>query len=232
MADTTLCPADDKLLETWANEQLQLKKQLIEVDQCNWQAYLPDIATNTPAKSDNRLKLVAGVDLSFYENDDRHALAALIVQSYPDFKLMYSDFEQVELEYPYKAGYLAFREAPPLLAMLRKLKEQSPELWPQVLFVDGNGTLHPRRFGLACHVGVQADIPTIGEQLTMEVVKQTSRASLLQGGQWFPLAGNSGLVYGAVIATALCCCRYRVPEPVRQADLLSRDYIRRHPQPS
>ncbi|KAI8053932.1 endonuclease V-domain-containing protein [Syncephalis plumigaleata] len=261
MTETTPSHADDALLEVWTREQLRLKAQLIEEDQCDWHAYLPD-ATHSQARSDERLRVVAGVDLSFYEDDERRALAALVVQSYPDFNILYKDFAQVELEYPYKAGYLAFREAPPLLNLLKKLKQQSPELWPQVLFVDGNGTLHPRRFGLACHIGVQADLPTIGigknflqipgegEQLTMDVVKRTSRATLLQGGQWFPLCGNTGLTYGAAVrsldnasnpifvsvghrlslatavATTLCCCRYRVPEPVRQADLLSRDYIR------
>ncbi|RKP24503.1 endonuclease V-domain-containing protein [Syncephalis pseudoplumigaleata] len=262
MSETTPGPASDTLLDAWTREQLRLKEQLVEEDRCEWRAYLPDDA-HPRARSDERLRLVAGVDLSFYEDDERRALAALVVQSYPDFRVLYTDFAPVELEHPYRAGYLAFREAPPLLALLRKLKENAPELWPQVLFVDGNGTLHPRRFGLACHVGVQADLPTIGigknflqiheegEQLTMDAVKRTSRATLLQGGQWFPLRGESGLIYGAAVrtldsapnpifvsvghrlslatavATALCCCRYRVPEPVRQADIMSREYIRR-----
>jgi deoxyinosine 3'endonuclease (endonuclease V) len=85
-----------------------------------------------------------------------------------------------------------------------------PSLYTQVLFVDGNGTLHPRRFGLACHLGVLADLPTIGigknflqisdegEQLTMDNVKKMAHDTLLHGGQWFPLVGKSGLVYGAV----------------------------------
>ncbi|KAJ3054203.1 hypothetical protein HK097_002426 [Rhizophlyctis rosea] len=101
---------------------------------------------------------------------------------------------------PYIAGYLAFREAPALLDLLTRLKETKPELYPQIAFVDGNGTLHPRRFGLACHFGVLADIPCIGvaknfleiptESLTIKDTKQVSREHLHGAGAWLPIVGK------------------------------------------
>jgi deoxyinosine 3'endonuclease (endonuclease V) len=120
-----------------------------------------------------------------------------------------------------------------------------------VIFVDGNGVLHPRKCGLACHLGVKLNVPTIGigkslyeiDGLTTIKVKQCLRegssSSLL-------LCGNSGTVWGAAfqatpnisnpiyisvghrisLTTAIMltrqCCRYRIPEPIRQADRISR----------
>ncbi len=60
---------------------------------------------------------------------------------------------------PYIPGFLAFREVPHLLSCFRELREG---FWPQVILVDGNGVLHPRGFGLASHLGVLLDLPTIG----------------------------------------------------------------------
>jgi deoxyinosine 3'endonuclease (endonuclease V) len=59
---------------------------------------------------------------------------------------------------PYVPGFLAFREADPIIRMVRRQMEADPSLTPDVLLVDGNGLLHPRRFGLACHVGLQVSI--------------------------------------------------------------------------
>lgn len=68
----------------------------------------------------------------------------------------------VQLTQPYIPGFLAFREVDHLLALLERLRASRPELVPDVIFVDGNGVLHPRGFGLASHLGVLARIPTVG----------------------------------------------------------------------
>jgi deoxyinosine 3'endonuclease (endonuclease V) len=116
-------------------EQLKLKEKLIEEDQYDFMI----VTDQTSVGSDNTapttlvgLHRVAGVDLSFYEDDEHHAVAALVVLSFPDMKVLYQDLAHVELHYPYRAGFLAFREAPPILELLQKLRHQSPELWPQV----------------------------------------------------------------------------------------------------
>lgn len=130
---------------------------------------------------------------------------------------------------------------------------------PQVLLVDGNGVLHQRGFGVACHLGVLTDLPCIGvakKLLQVDGLENNSlhkeKIVLLQaGGDMFPLMGNSGTVLGMAlkshdrstkplyvsvghrisleVAVRLThhCCRFRIPEPIRQADIRSREYIRR-----
>uniref|UniRef100_A0A8C9URE8 Endonuclease V n=1 Tax=Spermophilus dauricus TaxID=99837 RepID=A0A8C9URE8_SPEDA len=68
----------------------------------------------------------------------------------------------VSLTAPYVAGFLAFREVPFLLDLVQRLQEKEPDLMPQVLLVDGNGVLHHRGFGVACHLGVLTELPCIG----------------------------------------------------------------------
>lgn len=182
---------------------------------------------------------------------------------------------------PYIAGYLAFREVKPLLQLLSELKDTHPELYPQIILVDGNihtrslqctltlictgnGLLHPRQFGIACHLGVLSDTPTIGvaknflvipDELTdMHKIKDTYKELLLHKGDEYLLQGEkSQAIYGAAVRTSekapnpvfisqghrvslnsairivlATCPNYRIPEPIRAADLESRDYIRKH----
>jgi len=89
----------------------------------------------------------------------------------------------IKLKLPYIAGFLAFREVPSLLHILNKLKIENPDIFPQVLMVDGNGLLHMRDCGQACHLGVLADIPCIGvakhllwcDGITQQYVDETFR---------------------------------------------------------
>ena len=81
---------------------------------------------------------------------------------YPSMKLLYEDFEKETAEYPYIPGFLAFKEIPVYSILFERLKSTRPELWPQILLVDGNGILHTRGFGCASHIGVQMDLPSIG----------------------------------------------------------------------
>lgn len=126
--------------------------------------------------------------------------------------------------------------------------------------VDGNGLLHPRGFGLACHLGVLADLPTIGigknlhhvDGLTLSGVKQLLEAKDSFSKDLLTLTGSSGRIWGVAmrstwntskpifvsighrisLQTAVkvvgMTCKYRVPEPVRQADIRSRDFLRKN----
>jgi deoxyinosine 3'endonuclease (endonuclease V) len=69
-------------------------------------------------------------------------------------KLLYEDFEKETAEYPYIPGFLAFKEIPVYTILFDRLKASRPDLWPQILLVDGNGILHTRGFGCASHIGV------------------------------------------------------------------------------
>lgn len=163
---------------------------------------------------------------------------------------------------PYIPGYLAFREVHFLLELLAELRASQPKLLPQAILVDGNGILHPFRFGLACHLGVLSGIPTVGVGKTLHHVDGLSKdsmrsvsASLERVGQHAELIGHSGGVWGALLRTTSPAegnfkpvvvsvghglslasavalvwrtCKHRIPEPVRQADLRSREWLRAH----
>ena len=119
--------------------------------------------------------------------------------------ILYQDFEKETADYPYIPGFLAFKEVPAYKILFDRLKKDKPELWPQVLLVDGNGILHTRGFGCASHVGVIVDIPTIGvgktvfavDGLSKVGVKTMCEKTLLKGGDLVELVGDSSKVWGA-----------------------------------
>eukprot|EP01084_Bolivina_argentea_P258222 435232_1 len=174
-------------------------------------------------------------------------------------EVLYSILERVHLSVPYVPGYLAFREAPHLLHLISRLREERPDLEPDITLVDGNGLLHPRGAGLACHIGVKAHMRTIGVAKTFLAVDGLSRSKVKQearnhrqslSSSVVNLRGKSGKVQGAAVCfndsvaspifvsignrvsltTAVdvvkACSRFRIPEPIRQADIRSREALR------
>ncbi|KAG6409725.1 hypothetical protein SASPL_127767 [Salvia splendens] len=253
-----------QLLNQWIEIQESLKKQLITDDRFSWK--LPPICkgqTYEGAQDDRHsdrgkfLKYIGGADLSFSKNDPSIACATLVVLDASTLEVVHEVSNTVELRVPYVPGFLAFREAP---VLLRLLKNTALQLYPQVLMVDGNGLLHPRGFGLACHLGVLADLPTIGigknlhhvDGLTQHGVRQLLEANGDSCADVFTLIGDSGSTLGAALRSTVgslkpifisvghrislastieivkLCCRYRIPEPIRQADIRSRDCLRKH----
>ena len=81
---------------------------------------------------------------------------------------------------PYVPGFLAFREAPYLIELLNKLKDTKNELYPQLIFFDGNGILHNNGCGLASHLGVLLDVSTIGVSKTMFYVDGLTKVSIIK----------------------------------------------------
>lgn len=108
------------------------------------------------------MKLIGGLDLSFVPESTSAAVACLVVCSYPECNIVYEEFELVELTQPYVPGFLAFREADFLVDLLERLRAKNPSLFPQVVLVDGNGIFHQQGCGLACHVGLRANVSAIG----------------------------------------------------------------------
>mmetsp|Transcript_3605 Transcript_3605/g.7041 ORF Transcript_3605/g.7041 Transcript_3605/m.7041 type:complete len:342 (+) Transcript_3605:1144-2169(+) len=187
----------------------------------------------------------------------QRALAALVVMTFPELAVVYEDYQEVALEEPYVSGYLAFREVRPLAHLLRRLRAASPQLFPQVVFVDGSGVMHPNGLGHASHLGVVADVPTIGVTKKLLSVDGLHRAGVLESvrcpsaGPVAWLKGDSGRTWGAAlqgpegsrhkpifvsvghrlsletaVALVQACSKFRIPEPIRQADLRSRALIR------
>lgn len=250
--DQTLDPALLEIKRKWELEQKELKKKISLKDDSNVEKML--------SNPDSDTFYVGGMDISFVKGDDVNACAALVVCSFPDLEVVYEDYQMIQLTQPYIPGFLAFREVDFMIQLYNNVKENSTQYTPQVIMVDGNGILHPRGMGSACHLGVVLNVPCLGVAKNLfHIENDIDRneehmeqiASLKQSGDTFPLVGSSsGIIYGKALkscekatkpvyvspghkisidsATELVhrCSKYRVPEPIRQADLNSREYLR------
>lgn len=191
------------------------------------------VAESSPGK----IRLVAGLD-AHYQTGVGLAWGAAALLAWPSLELVESALACRPLDFPYVPGLLSFREAPALLAALACLSRR-----PDLLFVDGQGIAHPRRIGLASHVGVLANLPSIGvakSRLTGRfeppLPEKGAQSPLMDGdevigaalrtrAQVRPVFVSVGHRIGlkeAVALTLQASPRYRVPEPTRLADRLSR----------
>lgn len=118
------------------------------------------------------IKLVGGADVAWREST---AIGCITVHEYPSLRLLERSVSIVKSPFPYIPTFLSFREVKPLMAALLKLS-----IKPTILFVNGQGVAHPRRLGLASHLGVVADIPTIG--ITQKVLHGKARRPLTNVG--------------------------------------------------
>ncbi|EGG21116.1 putative endonuclease V [Cavenderia fasciculata] len=135
----------------WKNEQIQL---LSKLDKTNRVKKLPNGQLN--------IKYVAGSDISFAKGNKIDACASIVVMEYPSLKVVYESYKMIKLTQPYIAGYLAMREVDHLVALWQSLKRTHPQFTPDIMVVDGNGVNHMRGMGLACHLGILIDCPTLG----------------------------------------------------------------------
>jgi deoxyribonuclease V len=187
------------------------------------------------------IRLVAGLD-AHYQTSAGLVWGAAAVLAWPDLELVESALAAAPLDFPYVPGLLSFREAPALLAALACLSRR-----PDLLFVDGQGIAHPRRLGLASHVGVLAGLPTVGVAKSRLIGRFAPPAP--ERGAWSPLVDGSEVI-GAVLRSRArtrpvfvsvghriglgearrrvmqAAPRYRLPEPTRLADRLSRMHPR------
>lgn len=179
---------------------------------------------------------VAGVDMGF-EAAGTISRAAVAVLSFPDLQLIESAIAFRPTTFPYIPGFLSFREIPAIIDALETISTI-----PDLIICDGQGIAHPRRFGIACHLGVLIDIPTIGAAKSLLIGKHKELDAAR--GSWQPLKHRSQTI-GAVLrsrtatkplyisighrvslATAIdyvlrCTPKYRLPETTRLADKLA-----------
>jgi deoxyribonuclease V len=165
------------------------------------------------------------------------ARAAVSVLDYPGLDLVDQAIALRPTEFPYVPGLLSFREAPAVLDAIGTLR-----IAPDLLLVDGQGIAHPRRFGIACHLGVLTDLPSIGVAKSRLVGTYDDPGSTR--GDWSPLMDREEII-GAVLRTRpnvkplfvsighritletaiawvmACCTRYRLPQTTRQAHRLA-----------
>jgi deoxyribonuclease V len=162
------------------------------------------------------------------------ARAAVVVLSYPGLETLEIARAEKPLDFPYVPGFLSFREGPAVLAAFAKLTHT-----PDLLMFDGQGIAHPRRLGIAAHIGVLLDLPSIGCAKSLLVGRPTGELGP-DAGAWVELIDRREVV-GALVRTrrnvkpmyisvghkidlpgavqwVLACCRgYRLPEPTRRA---------------
>ena len=183
------------------------------------------------------VRIVAGVD-AWTEVAGERIWAAAVALRLSGLELQESAVVCQPAAAPYVPGFLSLREAPAALAALQRLRVR-----PDLLFVDGQGLAHPRRFGLACHIGLLVSIPAIGVAKSRLIGQYQPPGP--DRGEWTPLA-DDGETIGAVLRTCsntrpvfvsvghrislrtavayvlLCAPAFRLPEPIRLADRLSR----------
>jgi deoxyribonuclease V len=190
------------------------------------------------------INLIAGIDVG-YDHARDLAHASVVVMPLQTLKAIEQVQAFVPVPFPYIPGLLSFREVPAILAALAQLTNV-----PDLLMVDGQGIAHPRRMGIAAHLGVLLDIPSIGvakSRLTgrfeMPGEKKGEKSPLMHGTErlgtvlrsrdkvmpLFISPGHRVSVETATNITLRCLKRYRLPEPTRMADKLSKVAKRKLP---
>lgn len=182
-------------------------------------------------------RFIGGMDVSNNPFDPEHIIhAALVILSYPDLKIVEEVAVTEQQVFPYIPGLLGFREAPALIHAFEKVQQK-----PDLIFIDGHGISHPRSLGIASHVGVLLDIPTVGVAKSI-LVGHPERELEEAAGSMTPLmwkgkqlglflrskarslpliisAGHRITLETAVHLVKNCLRGYKLPEPTRQAHL-------------
>lgn len=180
---------------------------------------------------------VAGVDVGF-EDDNTITRAAVAVLRFPDLEPQEHAIARLPTSFPYVPGLLSFREGPAILEALGRL-----ETAPDLLLFDGQGIAHPRRLGIASHIGVLTDLPSIGVAKSRLIGRPAGQLDE-EKGAWEPLLDGDEVV-GALVRTRThvkpvyvsighrvcletavyyvlaCTTRYKLPETTRRAHRLA-----------
>jgi len=182
------------------------------------------------------VKTVAGIDLGYDAKNDT-SRAVVVVLSFPELELIEKSEAILPIQFPYVPGLLSFRETPIAIKALEKLN-----VTPDLILCDGQGLAHPRRFGIACHIGLIVDVPTVGVAKSLLVGKfdnlnetRGSIAPLIHRGEQVGVAlrtkdkvqpvyvsiGHRISLETATDFVLRCAPKYRLPETTRLADKLA-----------
>jgi len=202
--------------------QQELRHKILQVDQ------LPTI------------QRIAGIDVGF-EQDRKISRAGVVVLDFPSLDVRERVIARTPTSFPYVPGLLSFREIPVILEALGEL-----DPLPDLLFCDGQGLAHPRRMGLACHLGLATGLPSIGVAKSRLIGEYRMPGD--ERGDWEPLM-DAEEVIGAVVRTRAntkpvfvsighrvsletaieltmrCTTRFRIPQPTRLAHQIASNEI-------
>ena len=190
----------------------------------------------TEDKFEKPVKTVAGIDLG-YDVKTNLSRAVVVVLKFPELELIESAEAIMPIQFPYVPGLLSFRETPVAIKALEKLSTA-----PDLILCDGQGIAHPRRFGIACHIGLITNVPSVGVAKSLLVGKYGALGETR--GSFAPLVYRNeqvGVVlrtkdkvqplYVSVghlisLETAIeyvleCAPKYRLPETTRLADRMA-----------
>ena len=183
-------------------------------------------------KSFSKIDKIAGADVSYYQNK---MIAGVIIFEFPNLKVIEKQFFISPINLPYIPGLLTFREGPSLLAAFKKIKNE-----PDIILFDGQGIAHPRRMGIATHLGLFLDKPTIGcakSRLSGEYIpvgEEKGDYALLKEGEEilgavlrtrrkvkpiFISPGHKIDLSNSIEIILKCIVKYRLPVPVREAHI-------------
>jgi len=179
----------------------------------------------------NKVKLIAGVDVSVKDDLSK---AAIVVLSYPNLEIIETVSSIVKTSFPYIPGLLSFREAPVILKCIKKLKSNV-----DLFIFDGQGMTHPRRIGIATHMGIILNKPSIGSAKShlygaykepgnkkgnYSIIKDKDGSSLgavlRSRDDTKPIyvsPGHLADIPSSVRIILSCCLKYKLPEPIRKA---------------
>lgn len=241
----------EELVARWTKRQLEIAESVSLKDVTSWHQFL------SPQFRLERPLFVAGTDISFSISQRDFAVGSItvvILRKNGKVDLVFSESRKVSVQHPYIPTFLGFREAP----VVSELLDDLPGIVRRhidCLLLDGNGVLHPRGAGLACQVGVEHDLPTIGVSKALLCIdgleERRVRALAATGSEeGVDVVGDSGTVWARALITGNAksrpiyvsighkvsldtatrlvgrLCEFRVPAPIRAADLHSRAVLR------
>jgi len=180
-------------------------------------------------------KYIAGVDAAFLNTK---VIGVACLYKYPEISLIEKTYAVTEILFPYIPGFLSFREGPAIISALKGLRKK-----PDIILFDGQGIAHPKGLGIASHIGVLLNVPTIGCAKSRLIgtykepgPKKGTCSSLLYKKEivgvvlrtkdnvkpLFVSPGHRIDIQGSMEIVLACSQRYRLPEPLRWADFLSK----------
>jgi len=174
----------DKFYSFEIDDGFVVGSEKMKIEECfdSWECEQKDMVSKLVLEDTvdiNKIRYIGGMDISFAD-DGINAVACLIVHDFMNLRIVGKFIVRGKVYVPYKAGFLAFREAPLLLKLLHEVKGAYAEIMPDVLLIDGNGIWHKRGCGLASHLSMLSGIPTIGVTKKVLDINGVTRNSVME----------------------------------------------------